>query len=191
MKKIFAMALAVAMMLTLLVACGDKTPETQTPDVQVPASAEEILTNVWAQYPEDMWFPTVIGDPAALVEEPTYTWDMTNTENMPYVLLIPQDQIANVDDVASAMHSMNANTYTCGVFHMAPGADAADFAETMRNAVQGNQWMCGFPEQLIIANIAGEYVMVAFGRNDAMNPFQTYFSAAYPEAQIVVNEPIA
>ena len=105
--------------------------------------------------------------------------------------LIPQEQITNVDGVASMMHMMNANSFTCGVYHMAAGADAAAFADTMKNVVLNNQWMCGFPETLVIANIAGEYVLVAFGINDAMNPFQTNFAAAYPEAQVLVNEPIA
>lgn len=186
MKKIVTMALAVAMMLTLLAACGESAPK-----MEVPASAEEILTNVWSKYSEEQKFAVVGGDPMAMYLEGPAAWDMTSTESMPFNLLIPEDQITNVDGVASMIHMMNANTFTCGVFHMASGSDAAAFADTMKNAVLNNQWMCGFPEQLIIANIAGEYVLVAFGVNDAMNPFQTNFTAAYPEAQIVVNEPIA
>ena len=188
MKKLFAMIMAVAMMLTLFAACSQ---EEQQPEVQVPASAEEILTNVWNKYAEDQKFAVVGGDPAAMYMDGPAAWDMANTENLPYTLLIPQEQIANVDGVASMMHMMNANSFTCGVYHMAAGADAAAFADTMKNVVLNNQWMCGFPETLVIANIAGEYVLVAFGINDAMNPFQTNFAAAYPEAQVLVNEPIA
>ena len=88
------------------------------------------------------------------------------------------------------IHMMNANTFTCGVVHLTEGTDVAAFANTMRDAVQGNQWMCGFPETLVIASI-GNYVLVAFGINDAMNPFQTHFAEAYPNANVLFNEAIA
>ena len=186
MKKLFAIAMAVAMMLTLFAACGEAAPK-----MEVPASAEEILNNVWSKYAEDQKFAVVGGDPAAMYMDGPAAWDMTNTENMPYTLLIPQENIANVDGVASMMHMQLKNNFTCGVYHMAAGNDVAAFADTMKNVVLNNQWMCGFPEKLIIADIAGEYVLVAFGKNDAMNPFQANFTAAYPEAQVLVNEPIA
>ena len=89
------------------------------------------------------------------------------------------------------IHMMNANTFTCGVFRLAEGVSAADFGSAMQAAVQGNMWMCGFPDTLLIKNIAGEYVLVAFGVNDAMTPFETHFSAVYPNAETLVNEPIA
>ena len=68
---------------------------------------------------------------------------------------------------------------------------ADDFAATMQSAVQGNMWMCGFPERLVIASIGGEYVVVAFGVNDAMTPFFAHLGEAYADAQILVDEPIA
>ena len=111
-------------------------------------------------------------------------------ENISFNLLIPADQLANVDEVASMTHMMNANSFTCGVFHLAAGVSTSDFAEAMRQSVQGNQWMCGFPDTLLIQDIAGEYVLVAFGVNDTMNPFQTYLAAAYPNATTLVTEPI-
>jgi hypothetical protein len=51
--------------------------------------------------------------------------------------------------------------------------------------------MCGFPETELIAVVGGEYVLIAFGVNDAMTPFQNHFAAAYPDAEIVYNDALA
>ena len=89
------------------------------------------------------------------------------------------------------IHMMNANTFTCGVMHLAEGTDVAAFTAAMEQKIQTNPWMCGFPEKLIIAVIGGEYVLTAFGVNDAMNPFEGYLNAAYADAEIAYNEAIA
>ena len=88
------------------------------------------------------------------------------------------------------IHMMNANTFTCGVVHLVDGADATTFGNTMRDAIQNNQWMCGFPETLTIAVIEDSYVLIAFGINDAMTPFMNHFGEAYPDVQVLFNEAI-
>ena len=117
-------------------------------------------------------------------------YDMAYAENLSYNLLVPADRIADVTEAASMIHMMNANTFTCGVLRLAEGTDAASFASAMEQAVQNNQWMCGFPETLVIGTIGAEYVLVAFGLNDTMTPFQTHLAAAYPGAEILYNEAI-
>ena len=89
------------------------------------------------------------------------------------------------------IHMMNANTFTCGAFRLAEGVSAADFGNAMKDAVMNNRWMCGFPETLVIQNIADTYVLVAFGVNDAINPFMTNLNAAYPQSVNLVKEAIA
>ena len=107
------------------------------------------------------------------------------------LLLVPETELANIDEAATLIHAMNANTFTSGVVHLVEGTDAEAFANTMRDAIQGNMWMCGFPETLTVAVIGGEYVLIAFGINDAMNPFMTHFAEAFPGAEILFNEAIA
>ena len=51
--------------------------------------------------------------------------------------------------------------------------------------------MCGFPDKMVIATIGSEYVVAAFGLNDAMGPFEAKFVEAYPAAEIVYSEAIA
>ena len=190
MKKMLSIVLALTMVLSLFAGCGSSEAEQTQPKVEAPASALEILENVWAGYAEDEKFPVMGGDMGNPVDGAPGSYSLTD-ENISYSLLIPADQLANVTEAASMIHMMNANTFTCGVYKLAEGVSAADFGKAMQEAVQGNMWMCGFPETLLIQDIAGVYVLVAFGVNDAMTPFQNHLGAAYPEAVTLVNEPIA
>ena len=51
--------------------------------------------------------------------------------------------------------------------------------------------MCGMPETMLVSVIGGEYVLMAFGINDAMTPFEAKLAEAYPAAETVANEPVA
>ena len=190
MKKLLAMILALSMALSLA-ACGGsgEAETTAAPEAPVVASALEILENIWANYEEQ--FAIIGGNMESPVDGAPGNYDMAYAENLTYNLLVPAEQLASIDEAATMIHMMNANSFTCGAVHMADGADAAAFAQAMRDAVQNNQWMCGFPETLIIASVGSEYVVVAFGINDAMNPFAAALAAAYPDAQVLFNEPIA
>ena len=191
MKKILSAILALAMVLSLA-ACGGNaaaptTAATEAP-VEGPASALELLETVWAQYSEDEMFPVIGGSMAAPVDNAPGSYDLAD-ENITYSLLIPAEQLANVSEAASMIHMMNANTFTCAAYKL-NGVSAADFGAAMKDAVMGNQWMCGFPDSLLISAIGNEYVVVAFGVNDAMNPFTAHLTAAYPDAETIVSEPI-
>jgi hypothetical protein len=60
----------------------------------------------------------------------------------------------------------------------------------MEIAVMNNQWMCGFPEDLLIVTVADTYVVVAFGITDAMSGFTAHLSAVYPDAQTLYSQKI-
>lgn len=193
MKKIISLILAGVMMLGLA-ACGNEKPaETTAPtEVQVPeTSALEILENVWAKYAEDEKFAVIGGNMESPVDNAPGNYDMAYAEGLTWNLLVPEAELAKVDQAATMIHMMNANTFTCGVVHLTEGTDVAAFASAMRDAIQGNMWMCGFPETLLVAAVYGEYVVIAFGVNDAMNPFMTHFAEAYAGAETLYNEAIA
>ena len=192
MKKIIAMLLAV-MLVASMAACGGNTantPATTEAKVEVPASALEILEKVWGSYADDEKFFVFGGNMGenAVMDAPG-AFDLTDTDGLTYTLLVPEDQAANIDGAASLVHGMLANNFTCGVFHVT--GDVKAFAEAMKTAVTGNRWMCGMPDQLLITVIGGEYVLVAFGVNDAMNPFMEKLAAAYPAAQQLYLEALA
>lgn len=196
MKKFISAAMVLAMLVTMLAGCGGSNASETTgaateSAAEPPATALEILENVWANYADEEKFSVIGGNIEAGVMDAPGNYDMAYAENMTYNLLVPAEQIANITEAASMIHMMNANTFTCGVFRLAEGVSAADFGTAMQTAVRNNQWMCGFPETLLIESIGGEYVLVAFGVNDAMTPFAAHLAAAYADAQVLVNEPIA
>ena len=195
MKKIISLVLVCVMMLSLA-ACGTKTPTETTPaTTEAPAVTVEsslaVLESIWNLYGEDEKFAVIGGNMESPVDGAPGNYDMAYAENLTWNLLVPADQLANIDEAATMIHMMNANTFTCGVVHLTEGTDAAAFAQVMRDAIQGNMWMCGFPETLTVAVIGGEYVLIAFGVNDAMNPFMTHFNEAYADANILFNEAVA
>ena len=206
MKKIISLVLAGVMVLGLT-ACGTEKPvETNAPETTAPiettvpvetnaptasAGAVAVLENIWNLYAEDEKFFVIGGNMESPVDGAPGNYDMAYAENLTYNLLVPADQLANVDEAATMIHAMNANTFTCGVVHLVEGADAEAFANVMRDAIQNNQWMCGFPETLTVAVLEGGYVLIAFGVNDAMNPFMTHFNEAYGNPTMLINEAVA
>lgn len=191
MKKFVSVLLAFVMVAVMAAGCVNEKPaETTTePAVVVPASALEILETIWAQYGDDEKFFAIGGDFGSPVDNAPGNYSLED-EGITTLLYVPADQLANIDQAASLIHAMNTNTFTSGVFHLADGVDAQAFATAVRDNVQSAQWMCGFPDKLIIAVVGGEYVLLAFGVNDAINPFETKLAAAYPDAQIAFNEAI-
>lgn len=196
MKKILALVLA-AMMVLSMAACApanddnETTAGTTAAQVAVPASALEILENIWADYAEEEKFSVIGGNVEDYVDGAPGNYDMAYAENLTYNLLVPAEQLANIDEAASMVHGMMSNNFTSGVLHVIEGVEATAFADTLYAAVQNNQWMCGMPDKVIVAVIGGEYVLMAFGIGDAMTPFQTHLSVAYPDAEILYNEAIA
>lgn len=189
MKKVLSVILALTMALSLAACGGNSAKETTAPEA--PATAVEILDKVWAEYAESEKFAIIGGNVETGIMDTPANYDMEYAENMTYNLLVPAEQIANVAEAASMIHMMNANTFTCGVFRLAEGVSTADFAAAMQQAVQGNMWMCGFPEQLLIKDVSGQYVLVAFGLTDVMTTFEKHLNEVYPEAATLYSEPIA
>ena len=188
MKKLISVLLVLVMVMAMAAGCSKSGNE--TPDVVVPASALEILENIWAQYGDDEKFFAMGGDFANPVDNAPGNFSLEVPEDVAGLLYLPVEQIANVDQAASLVHGMNLNTFTSAVFHVAEGQDANALATAIRDNVQSAQWMCGFPEKLIVAVVGGEYVLLAFGVNDAMTPFEAKLGAAYPDAAVAYNEAI-
>lgn len=189
MKKILSIVLALTMALSLA-ACGGSGAKETTAAEEAPATAVEILEKTWAEYAESEKFAIIGGNVEAGIMDTPANFDMEYAEGMTYSLLVPAEQVANVAEAASMMHMMNANTFTCGVFRLAEGVTISDFAAAMQQAVQSNMWMCGFPEQLLIKDIAGEYVVMAFGHTDPITTFEKHLNEVYPNAQALYSEPI-
>lgn len=195
MKKIISLLLAAVMALSMAACNGttaEETTEATTEAVQPagPASALEVLEKVWADYSEEEKFSVIGGNMESPVDNAPGNYDMAYAENLTYNLLVPAEELVNVTEAATMIHMMNANTFTGGVVRLAESADLGQFVQTMRSAILNNQWICGFPDMMLIASIGGEYVVVAFGVKDAMEPFADHLASVYPEVEMIFAENI-
>ncbi len=180
MKKLLAMLLAVCVMFAFA-ACGQENDV----EANLPASALEILTTVWDKMPEK--FPAMGGGYENITDGAPGALTATDTGYLTGNLIVPEAEAANVSEAASITHAMMANNFTAGAFKV---TDAAAFAAALETAVMGNQWICGFPETLVIATFGNTYVVMGYGAGDILTAFHTALTAAYPDAAVVCNDPI-
>ena len=193
MKKILAIVLALVMVMAMA-GCNNNGSETTTTaattaGIVTAESALALLEGAWGNYAEDEKFAVIGGDFGNPVDNAPGVYDLKEAEGLSATLLIPADQLANVTEAATMVHMMNANTFTGGAVRLAEGTDTAAFALAVRDAIQNNQWMCGFPEKLVVATL-GDHIVIAYGLNDAMGPFQQHLVEAYPDITLTYDEVI-
>jgi len=193
MKKLWILVAAVLLAVSMT-ACSaaPSAPAEPTPEPVKIESALELLNTVWAGYADEDKFSAAGGD----FNEENMTMDapgkfgVEDAEALDATLGLPQDKAAAIDDAASLMHMMNANTFTCGAFRVKSGEDMAAFTTALENSIMSRQWMCGFPETLIIYTV-DSYVVSAFGNGEIIDTFEGYLTSAYEGAAVVCDKPIA
>ena len=184
MKKIVSLALAVLLVLSLA-ACGSKN--SGTGDV---SDALTLLNTVWGTYSEEEKFPVTGGDYDHPVDDAPGAFDISNADNMDYMLGFPGPSVANLVDAASLMHMMNANTFTAGAFHVASSSDVDSVVSDLKDNIMNRQWMCGFPDKLVILTL-GDYVVSCYGAEDLVDQFSEKVTEAFTDAAVVCDEAIA
>lgn len=149
----------------------------------------ELMNSIWALYTEDEKFPAAGGDYSEMVEDGAGKVSLGDASNVEYLLTFPADDVAKLDGAASILHMMNANTFTSGAFHVANTDDVAAIAENIHTLIANKQWMCGFPEQLIIA-VSGNLIVSAYGNLDLITTFRDKLLAADASFTLVYDEAI-
>lgn len=155
------------------------------------ASPLDILNTVWNSYGEDDKFPVVGGD----LSEENVSMDgpgkyaVDDAATMDSLLGFPAGSIGFIDDAASLTHMMNANTFTCGAYHVS-GSDVGTVAAALIENILSREWICGFPDKLVVA-ADGDCVIAFFGANDLVDGFKDKLVAAYPSAKIISEDAIA
>lgn len=194
MKKILVTFLA-AMMAISLAACGDNSGNGadsaggSTSSIKDPL---ELLTTVWTSYSDEELFPVAGGD----MSEENSTMDapgnfgIADVDALDSSLGFPTASADKIDSAASLMHMMNANTFTCGAYHVKSGENTSELSAALKENIQNRQWMCGFPDKLVVA-VVDDYVVAFFGENEIVDTFKTKLQAAYGQAEFVCEEPIA
>ncbi len=218
MKKLLALILAGAMLLTFAACGGNETPEnettteavvesteaatdavendttadaTQAPEGQAGAAdAAALLNQVWAKFGDDEK-PFVMGGFAdTMVDGAPGKFDISLVEDMDAMLGIPAASVEDIDDAASVIHAMNANTFTAAAYRLKEGKDASVLASAIEANLAGRHWMCGIPETLLIVAVDG-FVVTAFGANDIVSNLKAKLAGEFASAQVLVEKPIA
>ena len=202
MKKLLALILA-GLMIFAFAACGEKddtnkgnngnetVAETkdeanETPKLEGVEAPVDILTSVWSTYGDDEKFFAMGGDLDHIVDNAPGAYDLSNKENLTAQLICPADAADMIDSAASLIHAMNANTFTGAAYKLKDATQAEAFITAMKTAIQGNQWMCGFPEKLLTAKVTDDYVVVVFGNGELVENFKTKLTAKYDFAAVEV-----
>ena len=133
--------------------------------------------------------PAAGGDAEHSVDDAPGSFDVSNADSLSYQLTFPSADVSLIDGAASLVHMMNLNTFTCGAFHVSDAGNVSTVAADIRSAVQGKQWMCGFPERLVILT-SGQYVVSVYGNESLVNTFRDKFVAAHSGASTVYDEAI-
>ena len=191
MKKYLSVLLAVLLILSLA-ACGGKekpaAPDTDGSSVQ---SALDLLTQVWDSYGEDEKFSAAGGD----MTEENMAMDMPgkfgvgDAQMLDSILGFPGASVEKIDEAASLVHMINANTFTCGAFHAVNTGDVEDLAAAIKDNIMQRHWMCGFPDKLAVVKLDG-YVVSVFGHTELVDTFVSHLNAVYPAAETFCDEPI-
>lgn len=194
MKKILALLLAAVMVLSLA-ACTDKGSEggaTSPSGAQTnqPKSALEILEKVWSKYSTDEKFPATGGSEKHMKEDKPGKFDVSDAEALDFELGFPKAQASEIDDAASLMHMLNQNNFSCGVYHVKDSGNAEALAGKIKDNILARQWLCGFPEKLVILTV-GDYIVSVFGAGELTDTFVAKLSAEYSSAKQLFDVPIA
>lgn len=183
MKKIMALLLAGAMVFGC-VACGNGGSNDSQTKVEV-ADAQELLTKVWDTYGEDEKFFAMGGHFEAPVDNGPGSYDVAKAEDLEISYCIPADAVAMVDDAATIMHAMNANTFSAAAYHVTDAANVQTVIDGIKERTLNNQWMCGFPDELVIITVGEDYIVSAFGAADIVDNFQAKMTEVYGDAAVV------
>ena len=206
MKKFTVLLLSVAMAFTCI-GCGktedkdktDKADKTENQgnsvsDVEI-KDATEVLAKTWEEYnnaaSEELKFPVGGGniENFELVVMDTAGKCDTSLEGAKDTLTasfcIPTEAIDMTDDAATMMNMMMANNFSSAAYHIADKANVEKVVADIKDATLNNQWMCGFPEKLIIVTVNGDYVVSAFGNGQVIDTFKTAITTVYGDAAVV------
>lgn len=187
MKKL----VAVMLMLTLtmgLTACGGEKVSDTTKDDTEGKTAVDIFTDVWAAYGEDEKFAISGGDYENMISDAPGTVDVSNAEALNVLLGFPTESAELVDDGASMMHMMNQNSFTASIYHVTDAENVQTLADALKETIMDRQWMCGFPDDLVIYSVGEEYVAAAFGLEENIDSFQSHLEETYESSVLLYDE---
>mgnify|MGYP002511443560 CR=1 FL=1 len=192
MRKAVLLFLSV-MMVSVLSGCGgqkDSQGEQGGGQSQY-TEALEVLNQVIEAYGEDELFAMYGGNQENAVMDGPGKFDISKAEELESVYGLGADESSNIEDAATMVHLMNANTFTGAVYRIKEGVDMDDFADALKSCILARQWICGQPDTLVLINVDGRYIITAFGEAGIIENFKTNALSALSGAQVITEAPIA
>lgn len=190
MKKNIALFVCLTVLMGIM-GCGksnDTTEESKVVETVDVEDATALLSDVWSMYEEADKFPVSGGGYDNMNMEGPGKIDVTQADTLDSLLGVPGEGASMIDDAASMLHMMNANTFTAGAYHLTDASNQQKFEDLLKDNIMNRQWMCGFPETLIIVSVGEEYVVSAFGKADMIETFKTKLQAQYEAAEVIYEE---
>ena len=182
MKKFISLLLCGVLSAGILAGCGKTdnqpttvpTTETVTEETKGTASyesAEALLKAVHAAMKEG--FPAAGGDEAHGAED-VGSFDISAYgDSFQAQILVDDSLVEQVKpEAATLLHMMNTNTFCSAVMELKNAGEASSFGEIYKEIVQGNHWMCGFPDTLVVLSL-GNFVLTAYGADDLIQLFKS------------------
>ena len=179
-----------AVLFPVLAGCGGKSSGAGQGGESRYARSLDVLDAVVKAYGGDELFSMYGGNQENAVMDGPGSFDISKTDELDYSLGLPQDQFANIEDAASMVHMMNANTFTGAAYRLKEGTDAGAFADSVKAGIMARQWVCGQPDTLLIINVDGRYVITAYGEKGIMETFKNKALEALDGAQVITEAPI-
>ena len=97
MKRFIAVILTLVLLVGLSACGGNAAQETETvPVQQMPASALEILENVWADYSDDEKFPVMGGDMVNMVDGAPGAYGLEDADYINYLREVDPDRMKGI-----------------------------------------------------------------------------------------------
>ena len=196
MKKMITFILGAAMAISL-VGCGGNNGSGSNNgggsgdgSTSSYSSAVEVLETVYGVYSEDQKFPVGGGDSEHVTTDAPGAFDVSKVEELTSTLSLPESEIAHIDDAASMIHMMNANTFTGAAYHLTGDVSADEFADALKEGALAKQWICGMPDTLVVINVDGQYVIAAYGADDLVETFKSNALSALDGAEAIIDTPV-
>ena len=187
MKKIIVLMLTMALALGVT-ACGGGNKGGAAVNDTEGKKAVDILNDVWAVYEEDEKFAIAGGDYENMVMDAPGAVNASDGETLDALLGFPAASADKIDDAASMMHMMNQNTFTAGVYHVTSADDVKTVAKALKENIMNRQWMCGFPDDLVICSVGADYVVAVFGAEEVVDDFEDNLEDVYKSTKTLYDE---
>lgn len=152
--------------------------------------AARLLEMIWSQYEDTERFSVYGGLPEQPVLDAPGDLDMELVTQWAYRYRFPTAHLKSVGHGASMTHLMNENLLTLTVFHVQQPEKIQQLAEDWRWELQHSNWASSRPDRLLLSQVEGEYLLMAYGSHEYVKLLQKKTTAAFPESRILYQEAI-